>query len=63
MTQAMTTQKFIHHCIWDGCRKSVEHLQVFMLPPVGWSWLGDWGPGVPAGMYCQEHADALWRPC
>ena len=47
----------MHHCTFKGCpKKTVEFVG---LPPEGWTYLAGWGPGVPDGMYCQEHADAL----
>jgi hypothetical protein len=51
----------LHRCAFQGCPRSVEWDEYFALPPEGWSWLGgdDWGPGVPEGMYCKAHADAL----
>jgi hypothetical protein len=48
-----------HRCQFEGCLRTVEWPEVFTLPPEGWSWLQDWGPGVPEGMYCKPHADAL----
>jgi hypothetical protein len=25
----------------------------------GWGYLSDWGPGVPDGLYCREHKEAI----
>jgi hypothetical protein len=49
----------LHRCTFEGCRKTVEYPQNFALPPKGWSYLVDWGPGIQDGLYCKEHADAL----
>lgn len=49
----------IHRCTFEGCHRSVELPEVYRLPPPGWVHLSAWGPGVPDGLYCQPHADAL----
>ena len=49
----------LHHCKFEGCRKTVEYPQTFMFPPEGWSYLYKYGPGIPDGLHCKEHADAI----
>jgi hypothetical protein len=44
------------HCAFEGCRKTTE--QPFA---DGWVDLAGWGPGVPDGRYCPEHAAAIER--
>jgi hypothetical protein len=55
----MKREMMTHRCPMEPCGKSVEWPRVFGMPPKGWAWLDDWGPGVPTGMYCEEHAEAL----
>jgi hypothetical protein len=43
-----------HHCTFHGCTRASE--QPFT---DGWASLGSWGPGIPDGLYCRAHADAL----
>ena len=49
----------LRHCAFSGCAKTVDLPGVILLPPEGWVWLDRWGPGVPDGLYCQPHAEAL----
>jgi hypothetical protein len=50
----------LHRCSFKGCPKTVEYPQTFFLPPSGWAHFGDgWGPGIPEGLYCQAHGEAL----
>jgi hypothetical protein len=49
----------LHRCSFKGCPKTVEYPQTFCLPPAGWTYFEDWGPGLPEGLYCQAHADAI----
>ena len=46
--------KRLWRCAFEGCPKTSE--QPFA---DGWADLAGWGSGVPDGLYCREHADAL----
>jgi hypothetical protein len=41
-------------CAFEGCWKTSERPFTD-----GWADLAGWGPGVPDGLYCPEHAAAL----
>jgi len=43
-----------YRCRFEGCGKTTENWL-----GDGWSSISDWGPGVPDGLYCREHAAAL----
>jgi hypothetical protein len=44
----------LRRCEFEGCNKTSEHPRL-----QGWSYLTDWGPGVPDGYYCPEHKEAI----
>jgi hypothetical protein len=44
----------IFRCAFEGCPKTSEQPGAD-----GWAGLARWGPGVPDGRYCPEHAAAL----
>lgn len=46
--------RMAYRCTFDGCRNTTES-------PVSdrWRWLQDWGPGIPDGYYCPDHAHAI----
>lgn len=46
--------KRLARCTFEGCWKTSERPFAD-----GWADLGAWGPGVPDGMYCPQHAAAL----
>jgi hypothetical protein len=41
-------------CAFKGCPKTSERPFAD-----GWADLAGWGPGVPDGLYCREHTEAL----
>lgn len=43
-----------HRCTFESCWKTTERPGAD-----GWTRLSDYGPGVPDGLYCPEHADAI----
>ena len=43
-----------HKCSWYDCRKTSAQPYTD-----GWSNLSTWGPHIPDGFYCKEHADAI----
>ena len=40
-------------CAFEGCHRTSDQ------PDDDFAYLAGWGPGVPDGYYCREHADAL----
>jgi hypothetical protein len=48
------SKRVARRCAFEGCPKTSERPFAD-----GWADLGGWGPGVPDGMYCPEHAAAL----
>jgi len=46
------------YCSFSGCHRSIIRRDYFV-PPEGWAYLSDWGPGIKRGFYCKPHADAL----
>ena len=49
----------LHRCTFDGCAETVEAPETFMLPPDGWVLFQVWGLGIPDGLYCAGHANAI----
>ena len=44
----------IYRCSFKGCHKTAK------IPRLeGWAYLANWGPGIPDGFYCGEHAAAI----
>lgn len=41
-------------CAWAGCLATADRPA-----PAGWVWLAEWGPGIPDGFYCPDHAAAI----
>ena len=43
-----------HRCTFEGCGKTTARPGAD-----GWAYLSDHGPGVPDGLYCRAHAEAI----
>jgi hypothetical protein len=45
-------------CAFEGCHKTTDQANG-LVPPKGWCFLSDWGPGIADGYYCRAHRDAI----